>query len=179
MAIVINGSGTVTGISVGGLPDGIVDSDTLANNAITASALPTGSVLQVKQQVFDTFTQIASTSYQDTGLTLAITPSSASSKIFVLVSMQLNTNNANNQQLLAKLVRGSTDIRLFDRAFGAEGNNPNAQVSFNYLDSPNTTSSITYKITMRGHNSDNLRINNYYGSNGGAASTLTLMEIAG
>jgi len=30
MAIVINGSGTITGVSVGGLPDGSVDSDTLA-----------------------------------------------------------------------------------------------------------------------------------------------------
>ena len=37
MAITINGNGTVTGISVGGLPDGIVDTDMLANNAVTAS----------------------------------------------------------------------------------------------------------------------------------------------
>ena len=34
MAIVINGSGTVTGISVGGLPDDIIDSGTLADNAV-------------------------------------------------------------------------------------------------------------------------------------------------
>jgi hypothetical protein len=34
MAIVINGSGTVTGISVGGLPDDIVDAGTLADNAV-------------------------------------------------------------------------------------------------------------------------------------------------
>ena len=37
MPISINGSGTVTGISVGGLPDGIVDTDMLANNAVTAA----------------------------------------------------------------------------------------------------------------------------------------------
>jgi|TARA_Y100000289_G_scaffold3742_1_gene3508 hypothetical protein len=42
MPIAINGSGTVTGISVGGLPDGIVDTDMLANNAVTA-AKATGS----------------------------------------------------------------------------------------------------------------------------------------
>ena len=35
MPISINGSGTVTGISVGGLPDGIVDTDMLAANAVT------------------------------------------------------------------------------------------------------------------------------------------------
>ena len=35
MAIVINGSGTVTGISVGGLPDGIVDSDMIASGVLS------------------------------------------------------------------------------------------------------------------------------------------------
>jgi len=37
MPITINGSGTVTGISVGGLPDGIVDTDMIANNAVTSA----------------------------------------------------------------------------------------------------------------------------------------------
>ena len=37
MPISINGSGTITGISVGGLPDGIVDTDMLANNAVTSA----------------------------------------------------------------------------------------------------------------------------------------------
>ena len=35
MPIAINGSGTVTGVSVGGLPDGIVDADMLADDAVT------------------------------------------------------------------------------------------------------------------------------------------------
>ena len=35
MPIAINGSGTVTGVSVGGLPDGIVDTDMIAANAVT------------------------------------------------------------------------------------------------------------------------------------------------
>ena len=48
MPISINGSGTVTGISVGGLPDGIVDTDMLANNAVTA-AKATGSVKGITQ----------------------------------------------------------------------------------------------------------------------------------
>tara|TARA_R100000231_G_scaffold92820_1_gene69787 strand:- start:233 stop:829 length:597 start_codon:yes stop_codon:yes gene_type:complete len=41
MPIAVNGSGTITGISVGGLPDGIVDTDMLADNAVT-SAKATG-----------------------------------------------------------------------------------------------------------------------------------------
>ena len=44
MAIVINGSGTVTGISVGGLPDGIVDSGTLATNSVDSAELIDGAV---------------------------------------------------------------------------------------------------------------------------------------
>ena len=44
MAIVINGSGTVTGLSVGGLPDGTVDAGTLATDSVTAAKIATNSV---------------------------------------------------------------------------------------------------------------------------------------
>ena len=37
MPITINGDGTITGLSVGGLPDGSVDNDTLASNAVTTA----------------------------------------------------------------------------------------------------------------------------------------------
>jgi hypothetical protein len=44
MAIVINGSGTITGISVGGLPDGVVDSGTLATDSVDSAELINGAV---------------------------------------------------------------------------------------------------------------------------------------
>ena len=44
MAIVINGSGTVTGLAVGGLPDGTVDAGTLATNSVTNAKITDGSV---------------------------------------------------------------------------------------------------------------------------------------
>ena len=44
MAIVINGSGTVTGISVGGLPDGVVDAGTLATDSVDSAELIDGSI---------------------------------------------------------------------------------------------------------------------------------------
>ena len=43
MAIVINGSGTVTGISVGGLPDDIIDAGTLADNAVGLAQMASGT----------------------------------------------------------------------------------------------------------------------------------------
>tara|TARA_Y100001972_G_C7554309_1_gene278550 strand:- start:327 stop:788 length:462 start_codon:yes stop_codon:yes gene_type:complete len=46
MPIAINGNGTITGVSVGGLPDGIVDTDMLANNAVTsAKTTLTGNIV--------------------------------------------------------------------------------------------------------------------------------------
>ena len=56
MAIAINGNGTVTGISVGGLPDGIVDTDMLAANAVATAiekTLPNGSK-NIKKIMFKT-----------------------------------------------------------------------------------------------------------------------------
>ena len=47
MPIAIDGSGTLTGISVGGLPDGIVDTDMLAAKAATAAKIGDGGVIQV------------------------------------------------------------------------------------------------------------------------------------
>ena len=44
MAIVINGSGTVTGLAVGGLPDGTVDAGTLATNSVDSAELIDGAV---------------------------------------------------------------------------------------------------------------------------------------
>ena len=44
MAITLNGNGTITGISVGGLPDGVVDAGTLATNSVDSDELIDGSV---------------------------------------------------------------------------------------------------------------------------------------
>ena len=49
MPIAINGSGTVTGISVGGLPDGIVDADMLASNSVTTAKIVDDAVTDAKQ----------------------------------------------------------------------------------------------------------------------------------
>tara|TARA_Y100000289_G_C3861704_1_gene118867 strand:- start:186 stop:662 length:477 start_codon:yes stop_codon:yes gene_type:complete len=44
MAISINGNGTITGISVGGLPDGCVDNGTLANSSVNSNQIVNGAV---------------------------------------------------------------------------------------------------------------------------------------
>ena len=53
MAIQINGNGTISGVSVGGLPDGIVDTDMLAAGAATQAkrTYATGEIIQIKTKV--------------------------------------------------------------------------------------------------------------------------------
>ena len=64
MAIQINGDGTITGISVGGLPDGIVDTDMLANNAVTsAKASGISGLSMVDQWRITSEYQVSSFSY--------------------------------------------------------------------------------------------------------------------
>ena len=67
MAIVINGSGTITGVSVGGLPDGSVDSDTLATG-IDATKLADGTVTSTELQYINSLSSNAQTQISGAGL---------------------------------------------------------------------------------------------------------------
>ena len=49
MPVTINGDGSITGLSVGGLPNGTVDADTLASNAVTTAKLANGAATQAKR----------------------------------------------------------------------------------------------------------------------------------
>ena len=97
MAIQINGNGTITGISVGGLPNGIVDTDMIAANAIATakiadhavtdakSTITAGKVLQVQKTIITAPSgETMSTSFQNlSGYAVTITPSSASNHIYL------------------------------------------------------------------------------------------------
>ena len=65
MPVTINGDGSITGLSVGGLPNGCVDTDTLANNSVTsAKSVLTEGIKMVDQWRLTTNTSItASTGY--------------------------------------------------------------------------------------------------------------------
>jgi len=187
MAIAINGSGTVTGISVGGLPDGCVDTDTLA------TSVTRGKILQVVQTVktdVTSFTSNSSSTYADiSGMSAAITPSSTSNKILVTFTVNVSTSTSDRNNSI-KLLRGSTDICV-----GTAGTSLNVTIadktfdnkylmnfSHTFLDSPSTTSATTYKLQWACEGSGGNQT--YYlnrkgsGTGEGTASTITLMEVA-
>ena len=188
MAIVINGSGTVTGLAVGGLPDGTVDAGTLATDSVTAAKLeasaitsadlPAGSVLQVVSATYAVEVSTTGGSYIDTGLTAAITPTSTSSKILVFVSQNGVSKGAGNGGVYGQFLRGSTVLKVLAPNVGytanSEWNRIGVGWSSSYLDSPATTSATTYKTQFRAFNSVIA-----YVQKDEALSTITLMEIAG
>ena len=148
-----------------------------ANGGTGATSFSPGKILQVQQQVYSTFTQSNSTSYTDSGLTKDITPSSTSNKILITCSAQVNTNTSSTQAISFDLLRAGSSIKQFEAVLQGSANF-SSQISFTYLDSPSSTSALTYKIQWKGHSSNYYRINNEYTS-GNCGSTLTLMEIAG
>jgi hypothetical protein len=135
-------------------------------------------------------TLISTTTLTDTGLTASITPTSASSKILVLVNLSVGLNRESNSAIDAKarLLRGGTQIVNMGGTNGLGlriGAGVDAisritiagMISLSYLDSPATTSSTTYKMQAAPSttaDSSAVRIN--WG--GDVTSTITLMEIA-
>ena len=158
----------------------IVNADINSSAAIAGSKLvmPSGSIVQVLQTVYTTFTQINnSSSYIATGLSGSITPQSSSNKILVNISHNINTNRVAAQSIQCRLQRDSTVIRAYDMVCTSSDSNTGGMYSLVFLDSPNTTSSIAYTTLMKGTSSDHFRINNYNSSSGDGCSTITLMEI--
>ena len=128
---------------------------TAATGLKWASAAAGGKVLQVVQGTVTTGFTSTSATPVDTGLTVTITPSSASSKVLVLVSVpsakSLNTiTSATNNYSQFYLLRGTTQLQqMLIGYYGlAASNYPQIyqSISSSYLDSPATTSATTYKV---------------------------------
>ena len=165
MPLVLNSS-SITGLAaVGGL-----------------SSPQTGSVLQVVNSAYSTQVSSTSVTFSDTGLTATITPKSASSKILVLVNHNGNLLIGGNNGISWKLLRNGSQIQYVDdlSPYIATGSNAaSGSCNVNYLDSPATTSAITYKTQFSNRNATGTVVTQYYGGGStNSTSYMTLMEIA-
>ena len=147
MAIQINGNGTITGISVGGLPDGIVDTDMIANNAVTnakATGIAGGKILQVVST--EGIATVTATGTILQLLTISITPAATSSKILLLATQSMECVPSSNAYGIIHLYRGALGgTEIFNTSAGDNHNAYNyANLTINYVDSPNTTSAQSY-----------------------------------
>ena len=183
MAIVVNGSGTITGLSVGGLPDGSVDADTLASNAVTTvkiiddavtaakSAVAAGKVLQVVTSTkLDSFSttddqvDVTGTDQAGSGSVWCckITPSAATSKVLFLGTITGHHTTfhggiwtfRDSTEIAYAAASGGRQRATFSMGIGSSDSttrNVTQCLGLNWLDSPSSTSELTYKFQVGDH----------------------------
>jgi hypothetical protein len=151
---------------------------TTASQGISYSSMPAGSVLQVVNAAYSTQVTTTSATYITTGLTASITPKFSTSKILILVSQNGFAKSSTNTYMGLRLIVGASTVLA---VIGTELMYNNAATpntvggsSISYLDSPATTSSVTY--TTQYNNAG--ATGNVYVQLSGVVSTMTLLEIA-
>ena len=165
----------------------ILKVDQLQGVSTAANVHIPGHVIQVLSTTkLDDHFQAAVTSFVDvTGVTLTITPKSATSKILVTVS-GVFSHSTSSRLSLFNLVRDSTTLGLptspksnsATRAMYHNGTDQLHQLHIEFLDSPATTSATTYKLQMRTNSSGTLYIGDRPTEDTRQGTTMTLMEIA-
>jgi hypothetical protein len=162
--------------------------------SLEAASGGAGKILQVVSTAkTDTFTMTSSTFADVTGLSASITPSSTSNKVLVMVHMTITGNTATDNTAMIRLLRDSTDILLGDTASSRTrvtqqvdptDGNATSSAAIVYLDSPSSTSALTYKIQVAASNSGDVYVNRSgtdtdASSVGRGTCTITVMEVDG
>ena len=110
-----------------------------------------GKVLQVVTGVDNGENETTSTSFAATNLSVAITPSATSSKVFVIASGVLD-NKSSGRYMYATLYRDSTNLAVGNEGMihhYGDGTRLISSGNMSILDSPSSTSEITYKVYIR------------------------------
>ena len=134
---------------------------TNASGQLAFATVAGGKVLQIQSANNSTQLQITSTSFVTTGLTVNITPTSASSKILITTGFDFYKSSSSATGW-ATLYRDSTNLGNATygmgalEGFGGAGSTPG--VNLQYLDTPNTTSQVTYTVYAKVNSGHNLYV---------------------
>jgi hypothetical protein len=155
----------------------------------------TGNIIQVVSSTLTTTATSSATTFTSIGLTASITPSSTSSKILALASIACSFNGADTgRRAHLSIFRSTTNLSSptspsnRSAGFGAVKNaNPHSEmlnVAPSFLDSPASTSSLTYSVQIRVETGDTFYVNRSAGDTDSSffprgVSSLTLFEVAG
>ena len=158
--------------------------DTSINNITALPAGVGGKVLQVVSATDSTSRSTTSTSFVTASNTLSvnITPSSTSNKILVLAQSNTNSSSGAGYQYIT-LFRDSTNLGDSINGMNVASNVTGVQtsytpVSLKFLDSPNTTSAITYQVYFRSNSASyTARINRGQAGGTDTVGSIIAMEI--
>jgi len=169
---------TVSRLAIGTNGQVLTADSAAATGMKWAAAAGGGKVLQVVAATYSTYTTNSTATYADTGLTVSITPSSSTSKVLVIATQNgCGKFTTTGSSIYVRLVRNSTEIGFSTGAYnggsGSAAYNFIGSLSNVVLDSPATTSAITYKTQFKNE------IAQSYVSiqNSGDNSTIIAMEI--
>lgn len=156
-----------------------LNASNLNSGTVASARFPAGSIIQVLSMNATSTVTVNTTSFTDTGLSLAITPSSASNKIYVAYTagIELDSGTGTQNTIEVRLLRDATQIRINregDRDNDSRNITPHGHA---ILDSPATTSAVTYKVQVRLQSTSDGRI--MYVNRDGDQSVLTLFEVVG
>jgi hypothetical protein len=165
----------------------IVNADINASAAIVSTKLSgvganAGEIIQVVQATDSTVRTTTSTSFV-TGsntLSVSITPSSASNKIYIMVHSTIKTDTV-GVSFESTIFRGATNLAPSSGSFSGQYSNTafmNMPMAFNYLDSPSSTSSLTYQVYFRVTGVGTGYLNADWGS-GTLTASITAFEVKG
>jgi len=171
MSVVINGTGSISGLSnVGGV-----------------SSAQSGSVLQVVQTVYQSgsayFTTSTTATMVATGFSVSITPLFSTSKILIIFSGNAYNSGATNGNIMASIYRGGTNLSAgstpagFGPAYGQLVTGFAVPLNITYLDSPFTTSATTYQVYI-GCGTGSVSLGSATGFPGSSSMQIIAMEIA-
>lgn len=116
------------------------------DTGVPASGMPAGSVIQTIIATTTTGVTSSNTTPVSTGLSVSITPTSTSSKISITFNgrMYMQTNGIDTTMYVYK---NGSNLQQF-RVVYAGSSSIAGQQTFTYIDTPATTSSVTYSIYM-------------------------------
>ena len=147
-------------------------------SAITAlpAAITTGKVLQTIYAVTSSQVDLTSATWTDTGASASITPSSTSNKILVLASVGGINRHSGDTEAQFRILRDSTSIANTKGMNNNSNNFLSAPAAvMNELDTPSSTSSLTYKIQFKNRDA----AGTVSVCSNSADTSITLLEIAG
>ena len=177
---------TISRLGVGSNGQILTADSTAATGIKWATPAGGGKILQVVQGTSNTLTSIISTSFTDSGLSATITPSSASSRIMVVISQAATVSRSDSSNWHTyRLVRDGTPIWNNDTTnrrnlagfgiYNVTSQSLKQMYCGSYVDSPSTTSAVTYKTQWANHTTANSASVDCQSESGD--SSLILLEI--